>query len=103
VETYILLGKPRQRVHLPSDYLFPGNGYQHLKVELCGFRRQVIEALSQLDGQSLTLFWSSSFAPPSWSHRQRMIHPTNHILQMSSNSGSLDFNLFYPEPTSLKA
>jgi hypothetical protein len=65
METCILLGKLRRRVHLSSDYLFPSNDYQHLKVELCGFRRQVIEVLSQLDGQSLTLFRSSGFAPPS--------------------------------------
>jgi hypothetical protein len=26
-----------------------------------------------------------------------MIHPTNHILHMSSNSGFLDSDIFYPE------
>jgi hypothetical protein len=82
----------------PVIALFPSNGRQHLKVELCGFRRLVIEALYQLNGQSLTFFRDPTLLHRHAHSLKEMIRPTGHILHMGSNSGFRDFDAFCPAP-----
>jgi hypothetical protein len=56
----------------------------------------VIEALYQLNGQSLTLFRDPTLLHRHAHSLKEMIRPTGHILHMGSNSGFRDFDAFCP-------